>query len=261
MGIKSTAALLFILLVCSCSKPEKESNTMGSNGNTPLTFSDTPTIPRAPNSNVPEGAILVDASRDGGVWWYPQAGSFSATMPHQGKALADYLRSLGFTVDELPRGTSVTWDELKKYKNIIRAVGFGTYTSQEIAAYDSCLQHSSSLLLLSDHLQNSSNDGLSAHLGLVFSGSLTGAITPFPGHNITAGVGSLPYIAGSVIMQPDPGKMTILGYARTSPGSQGYAAMGVLLHPGAKIFFIGDANGIEQVLQPFTSNLVKWLFQ
>ena len=37
--------------------------------------------------------ILVDASRDGGVWWFPQweqQGGFDFTLPHQGKELADY---------------------------------------------------------------------------------------------------------------------------------------------------------------------------
>ena len=33
--------------------------------------------------------ILIDASRDGGVWWFPQAGPFSPTAAHQGKALAE----------------------------------------------------------------------------------------------------------------------------------------------------------------------------
>lgn len=245
MLLKLTTALLLICFICSCTKRVEDVNRSGTNANV----------------NVPEGAILVDASRDGGVWWAPQSGNFSAATPHQGKAFADYLRLLGFTVNELPRGASVTWEELRKYKKIIRAVGFGNYTAPEIAAYDSFLHYSSSLLLLSDHLQNASNDNLSAHLGLNFSGSYTGTITPSSTHSINTGVSSLPYIAGSVILQPDPGKMTILGYVRSNSAEAGYAAMGIVHHPGSKIFFIGDANGIEQLPQPFTSNLVKWLFQ
>lgn len=253
MLFKFIAALLIICSVCSCSKPVEDKNISGTNEN--IT-----TIVTKTTGNVPDSAILVDASRDGGVWWSPQAGSFSATMPHQGKALADYLRLLGFAVNELPRGASVTWVELKKYKKIIRAVGFGNYTMQEIAAYDSFLHYNSSLLLLSDHLQNSSNDNLSAHLGLNFSGSYTATITPFSNHIVNTGVTSLPFIAGSVIMEPDPEKMTILGYVGSSSTKPGYAAMGILQHPGSKVFFIGDANGIELLPQPFTSNLVKWLF-
>jgi len=45
--------------------------------------------------------ILVDASHDGGVWWAGSSG-FDPTEPHQGKELADYIRSQDFQVDELP---------------------------------------------------------------------------------------------------------------------------------------------------------------
>jgi hypothetical protein len=235
MLFKTITALFAACIICSCSKPVDIITAK----------SDT---------------ILIDASRDGGVWWSPQAGSFSATMPHQGKALADYLRSLGFTVKELPRGTTITWEELGKYKKVIRAVGFGNYTAQELAVYDIFLQNSSSLLLLSDHLQNSSNDDLSAHLGLNFSGSYTGTVTA-SNHIINTGVTGIPYIAGSVIMQPDRARMAILGYVGASSTQTGYAAMGILFHSRSRIFFSGDANGIELLPQPFTANLVKWLFQ
>src|SRR5690349_15691468 len=39
--------------------------------------------------------VLVDASRDGGDWWFPQGTTVDPNAPHQGKALADYLRSQG----------------------------------------------------------------------------------------------------------------------------------------------------------------------
>ena len=47
-------------------------------------------------------SILVDASQDGGGWWSPQHPEFIARNPHQGKALADYLRRKGAEVEELP---------------------------------------------------------------------------------------------------------------------------------------------------------------
>lgn len=47
--------------------------------------------------------VLVDASKDGGVWWFPQADSFDPGEGHQGKALADHLRRLGYEVTELGR--------------------------------------------------------------------------------------------------------------------------------------------------------------
>src|SRR5688500_2334078 len=54
--------------------------------------------------------ILIDASRDGGVWWFPQSSEtgFSSNADHQGKPLADYFRSQGYEVNELTRGTVIT---------------------------------------------------------------------------------------------------------------------------------------------------------
>jgi hypothetical protein len=37
--------------------------------------------------------------------------------------------------------------------------------------------------------------------------------------------------------------------------------MGTLHHAHAKIFFIGEINGIEGVPQPFVRNLVAWAFE
>ena len=207
------------------------------------------------NSNT----ILVDASKDGGVWWYPQSANFSPASPHQGKALADYLRNMGFVVEEVPAGKLITWSYLSHFKRVIRFCGVASYTKEEINAYDSLLSNSASVLIVQDHLQNFSNDGLSSHLGLDFSGSFSGTITQFAQHPITVGVSSLSYIAGSAIRNPDPGKITSLGLLSIS-NSENATVMGILQHSRSKIFFIGDGNGLQQLPQPFTDNLVKWLF-
>ena len=214
------------------------------------------------STNIPVAsysAILVDASKDGGVWWYPQSSNFSPTAVHQGKALADYLRNMGFVVEEVPRGKVITWSYLSKFRRVIRFGGFASYTQDEINAYDSLLSQSASVLIVQDHLQNFSNDALCSHLGLDFSGSFTGTITQFAQHTVTNGVSSLSYIAGSAISNPDADKITSLGFLSIS-NSQKVTTMGVLQHPRSKIFFIGDGNGLEQLPQPFTDNLVKWLF-
>ena len=40
-----------------------------------------------PKNDTSGEKILVDASKDGGVWWFPQSpGGFSAEADHQGKA-------------------------------------------------------------------------------------------------------------------------------------------------------------------------------
>ena len=211
-------------------------------------------------------SILVDASKDGGGWWYPQgpnAGGYTAEAQHQGKVLVDYLKSLGFLVDELPRGAVITTELLSKYSKVIRATAFYNYSLDELAAYETFLSKSSSLLLISDHMQNTVNDRLSERLGLMFEGSQWGPITIFQAHPITNGVSSLNFIAGSAISSWDASKITVLGFHGLPSGNEvtGNGVMGIVNNPTSKIFFIGDINGIEQVPQPFTSNVVKWLFQ
>jgi hypothetical protein len=209
--------------------------------------------------------ILVDASKDGGVWWFPQspATGFSVTNNHQGKGLADYLRNKGFVVDEIPQGTTITTNILSRYSNVIRAGGFGNYTQEEIAAYQSFLTRSSSLLLLQDHLTYFTNDQLSILLHVPFEGVESGTIGSFTPHPITVGVAPIPFIAGSFIRNPDPSQMTILGSITitTSGGNVVAGAMGILHHPTSRILFIGDMNGLEGIPQPFTLNLVNWLFR
>src|SRR3954465_7615209 len=157
-----------------------------------------------PNPYVPgnlriRDTILVDASRDGGVWWYPQTGTFNPQINHQGTALVNYMHSLGYVVEELPGGAIITPELLRKYDLVIRAGEFGTYTTQEIAAYQEFLSRNSSLLLSSEHSAQLQNDQLAAYLGLQFEGSYTTEITQFNAHQITDRVTSYPFIAGSVI--------------------------------------------------------------
>src|SRR4051812_3075191 len=64
-----------------------------------------PTFHASTSSGCPApraGSVLVDASHDGGAWWFPQGGvtaaGFKPDSAHQGRALADYLRSRGYTV-------------------------------------------------------------------------------------------------------------------------------------------------------------------
>ena len=140
--------------------------------------------------------ILIDSSRDGGVWWFPQSGPFSSSSAHQGKPLADYLVGQGHTVVELPRPTTITPALLADYNIVIRVVGLGAYTSAEIAAYDAWVTAGGGLLLLSDHHPN---DALASHFGLQFQGITDGQreLSTFVAHPITTGVGPIFYGAGS----------------------------------------------------------------
>jgi hypothetical protein len=135
-------ALLFLLVltVTSCQKSIQQTKDDQSSGK----FHDSTVILSADSS------ILVDASKDGGVWWFPQSSEtgFSETKFHQGQALAEYIRSLGYRVDELPRGAIITNALLEKYSRIIRAAVFFPYTDDEIAAYKNFLDRPGAIMLL-----------------------------------------------------------------------------------------------------------------
>ena len=120
--IRILTLLLFVIFVQGCTDPAESINdqTIDTSGNPDNTI------------NI-ETAILIDASHDGGVWWFPQANVFSSTKDHQGKALADYLRSKGFDVDELPRGTTVTSDILtRKIHRAVRLFGHKVLSLSEL---------------------------------------------------------------------------------------------------------------------------------
>ena len=183
---------------------------------------------------------------------------------------------MGYQVDELPRGVVITDSLLSKYSRIIRAPAFFPYTDEEIGAYDNFLKKPGSLMLLQDHLTYTTNDKLSEHLGIEFSGVVSGTVTVYVANQITHGVSDLPYIAGSVITNASTNPaITILGSLDSASfldvNNNGiYDAgdinappvMGILTnHPSSKIFFLGDGNGIEGIPQPLTQNLVSWLFQ
>src|SRR4029453_12026017 len=205
----------------------------------------------------PGVAILVDASRDGGVWWAPQVFPFDATKPHNGTALANYLKHQGYSVKELEQGSTVTRELLDQYRFVIRAGGDGGHSSSEMEAYRLFLRNNSSLLLINSPQRNVPTDQLSLYLGLQFEGSYTGTITTFNTHAITAGVSALDYTGGSVILKPDSNAVTSLAYF--SNGSvQNATAMGILHYPGCRIVFVGDMSGLELPAQPLTDNLFRW---
>lgn len=199
--------------------------------------------------------ILIDASRDGGGWWAPQAGPFDPSAPHQGKALADYLRGRGYTVDELPRGATITPRLLNSYFMVLRAGYFGppAYTAAELAEYQAFLTRGGALWLVSDH--DATGDALAAILGINMAGSYYGTATTFAIHPITQGVTSHSYIAGGALSGAVPSDITVLGWfdtLRTLP------IMGTKALSAGRVFFLGDINGLEQVPQPLVSNLLAW---
>ncbi len=210
-------------------------------------------------SNEPK-RILVDASHDGGGWWFPQSPltGFSSDQPRQGKALADLLKAMGFIVDELPRGILITDSILRRYDKVIRAGKYEPYLPSELVAYDNFLNRKTSLLLISEYLRPTSQiDQLAERIGVQFRGVYYDSVDHFSAHSITAGARPFYYNAGSAVINSNSPAITVLGRIG---GPSGLPVMGILQHPQAKIFFIGEINGLHTVPQPFTSQLFKWLF-
>jgi hypothetical protein len=205
--------------------------------------------------------ILIDASHDGGGWWFPQSSltGFSNSAAHQGKALAELLRSKGFTVDELPRDVIITSSLLQQYSKVIRAGSVGGYQQSELDVYDKFLSGKSSLFLISDFKWPAETDQLAEMIGIKFAGSYTGYSNRYAPHEITKGATPLYCNAGSIVTNennnPDIQILGWLGSNNTLP------VMGLFKHPSSKIFFLGDINGIEGLPQPLTNNIIKWLFE
>jgi hypothetical protein len=201
----------------------------------------------------------MDATRDGGTWWFPQSGTYSATEPHQGKALADTFRARGFSVDELPRDGAVQSSLLANYRLVIRAGTCGTYSTSELAAYDQLIARDVALILLTDHMLGgcTTTDPLALRYGgITYTGGETGTVDQFAPHAITAGVSKLTYNAGATVVSSNSSKVELLGFI----GPTRKPVMGVINGFAARIFFLGDTNGLETVPQPLVNNLIAWAF-
>lgn len=202
--------------------------------------------------------ILVDASHDGGVWWFPQVGTYSPNQTHQGKALADHLRSLGFEVDELPSNALITDSILSRYDKVIRAGHYGTYLQSELEAYDRFVNRNTSLLFISEHQLQGQPDYLGDRLGINFTGIHYGNVDTYTLHEVTTGALPFYFNAGAIVSNAAANpRIQVLALLSGNPNQP---VMGILNGYPSKILFLGEINGLETVPQPLTNNIIKWLF-
>jgi hypothetical protein len=218
--------------------------------------------------------ILVDASRDGGVWWFPQAGPFDPDTYHQGSPLVTYLRGKGHQVNELGRPTTITPSLLQPYAIVIRAGEFGAYTAEEIAAYRQYVDGGGRVLLLADHMRYAPPDDLALGFGLMFVGVTQGGnVLEFrAGHPITDGLGSLAYGVGSALVSA-PASAELLGSLdstsfvdlndnglRDANEPVAPLVFGAMAFGSGRVVFCGDANLWEWVMaQRLVDNVLAWL--
>ena len=243
--------------------PPDNSDPAGSGVGAPITTFTSPATGRCPA--VRPNSVLVDPTHDGGVWWFPQSATtpdgFNPELTHQGRALAQYLRGKGYTVTELGRGATLPTDSMRTYATVIRAgyyydASHPGYSPADLAAYKAYLDCPRTLVLLGEFLRDGRHDVLADSLGIPLTGIITSTITNFTAHELTTGVSSVPFIAGSFLESESDAAIQVLGRLPT-----GERVMGVLVKGNAKVFFMGDTNGIQEVPQPLVQNLVAWGFR
>jgi hypothetical protein len=223
----------------------------------------TPTSPKTPA-----------ASKDGGAWWYPQAGEGDPDEYHQGKALVDYMESLGVQVTELGRNRLVTTTLLEAYDLVIRASGYFPYLDSELDAYDGYVADGGQLLLLAEHRWPGQLDQLAAVFGVEFAGITRGNnILQFVAdHPITRDTETyaIRYGVGSGIVDMPPGATvlatvddgTYLDLDRDEVQDEDEPSappvMGILDPADGVVVFLGDTNTLEAVPQPLVDNLMRF---
>ena len=230
---------------------------------------------------------MIDASKDGGTWWAPQyQEGFNARAPHQGKALADFLRRKGADVEELPTRTVETTSEQLEGRDLVIRAGVGgnsdvrvsvlgaEYPGGEIGAYRDYVAAGGKLLLLSEYKRPGQVDGLAEAFGIRLAGMSAGdnRIDRFVPHPLTRNVKDVPYLVGSGIAGAASEKLLLLGFLskrtyldmngdrRQNPGEpEGAAVLGVLEFGRGVVVFLGDVNTLQRVPQPLTGNIYDFL--
>ena len=220
--------------------------------------------------------LLVDSSRDGGVWWYPQMpGAENRLAHHQGRLLADAFRASGWTVIELPREVWLGVELLSCFDAVLRPSVFHTssYNDLETAAYQAFAASGGRLLLLGDHMQNVRSDPLAEAFGVQFQG-VTNPLNPevdfVDGHPIGAGVGTHEVPAGACVLKAPSHASTFAVYTagvtctvalegdgdRRSVSAE--IAGGTFPYGSGHILFFADTNLVEAVTVPLTGHLVDF---
>ena len=218
--------------------------------------------------------ILIDASHDGGGWWFPQyeATGFNPNAWHQGQPFANALRAKGYEVTELGRGFELKEEMFYGHYIVMRVGGLQAYTAKELEVYTNLLNRGMNLVFFTDHKKFDPVDELGDHLGLQFKGLAYGTVKTFAQHEITANMSSLSYDGSVLTNAAQKPNIEILGWLGGNEyadlnfnGIQeagepvGAPVMGVLKYPNSRIFFMGDMNNIEFQPQPFIDNLIRWM--
>lgn len=199
--------------------------------------------------------IVIDASRDGGAWWLPQKEKQQdASQAREGKALADYLKTLTPDVVEIPHGEVIT-DKLKNATVVIRFNACDhPYSHEEGVAYQHYVQNGGRVLLLYGAPEKRAPDEVAEHLGIRVGQRVeTPFIKKWANHPITAGLKDVPFHCGSVI-SGYPESSIQLGLMANGQSVFGMASVGK-----GKVIYLGSVAPLISVSQPFVENVFREL--
>ena len=183
--------------------------------------------------------ILVDASKDGGLWWFPQGrNGFDSNKHHQGKPLADLMRSKGWEVVEFGRGEVITTDKLRDFDVVVRPPAWFEYAEEEVVAYRDSVMGGTRLLLMAGFAEK--DDSLAAIFGLRFDSlSRFAAVRQWIPHPLTANVAGKDFSWTSVKESPQSAVLLAwlnYGVADARP------VLGYLPYGSGYVVFVGQAS-------------------
>ena len=181
--------------------------------------------------------LLVDASKDGGLWWFPQGrgNTFDPKQYHQGKPLADFMRSKGWDVVELGRDQVITFDKLRDFDLVIRPSVFSDYTLEEVVAYRDSVMAGTRLLLMGS---SGTNDSLAATFGLRFdSESRFASVKQWIPHPLSTNIAGkdLPWASVS----ESPTSAVMLAWLNRGEGNS-RPVLGYLSYGSGYVVFVGQ---------------------
>jgi hypothetical protein len=200
--------------------------------------------------------ILIDASKDGGLWWFPQAGTFDAAQHHQGKPFADLLRRDGAEVVELGRGESITTDTLRGFDLVIRVPSFFPYSPAEALAYRYRVAGGMKLLVIGGGSKN--RDILAESFGLYFENRTQfTSVKSWVRHPFTRSLDEFDEGVWSGLLHA-PNEAVTLGWVN---GSNDPPVLGYLPYGRGYVVFTGQAMKIGSADSSAAKDLVNSIIE
>lgn len=192
--------------------------------------------------------VVIDASHDGGAWWFPQGPEFDPLRPHQGSVLAEYLKRRGWEVVEVPRGAEIA-NQFRNAAIVVRMNRFEGYETSEVAAYRSFVGNGGRLLLVQGYVRDgeAENDAVARRFGVRFEGMISEPT--MRGYASMRGVDDVVFQIGSIVVKypKSTRPLAYLGNDRL--------VMGTFRHGRGRVIFLSSVAPILRVPQPLTRRL------